>query len=150
MHRRIPSDAFDFYVSLDTKRSYRAVAEHYGVSKRAVTKCAGREKWSERLARIESTAREKSDQRLAETIEDMRTRHLKTIRAMSARALRALSEYPLTTGMDGMRAAELAIKLERLVAGEATDRTATVEETVRRESERWLEVAESDADKAED
>ena len=75
MVRRIPPDAFDFYVNLGQARSYATVAEKFGVSKRAVQKRADKEDWSERLEKIEMEAREKSDQRLIETIEDMNTRH---------------------------------------------------------------------------
>jgi len=45
MARKIPADAFDYYASLGPDRSYRAVAERYGVSKRAVTKHAAAEGW---------------------------------------------------------------------------------------------------------
>ena len=48
--RKIPPDAFDFYFSLGPPRSYQAVANKYGVTKRAVTNLAGREDWQRRLA----------------------------------------------------------------------------------------------------
>ena len=35
--KKIPPDAFDFYFSLGPPRSYQAVADKYGVTKRAVT-----------------------------------------------------------------------------------------------------------------
>ena len=58
---------------------------------------------------------------------------------MNARALEALKTYPLRTGWDGIRAAEAAVKLERLIIGEPTDRSAvSVESVVRREYERWM------------
>ena len=40
MTRKIPDDAFEFYVGLGPNRSYEAVAEHYDVNKRSVTRCA--------------------------------------------------------------------------------------------------------------
>jgi hypothetical protein len=104
-----------------------------------VTQCAKREGWAERLAKIEQEAREKMDKRLAETLEERRERHLVMIRAMQTRALSALQKYPLTSGMEAIKAAELAIKLERLVVGEVADRTAVVEEIVKREYEQWTE-----------
>jgi hypothetical protein len=136
---KIPADAFDFYVSLDAERSYQAVAEKYGVSKRAVTECAKREKWPERLTKIEQEAREKMDKRLAESLEERRERHLTVIRAMLSRSVAALQKYPLNSAMDAVKTAEKAIKLERLVVGEASDRTAVVEEIVKREYEQWME-----------
>ena len=72
MKRKIPSDAFEFYVSLGPSRSYQAVADHYDVTKRAVTQCATREGWAERLSKLEREAREKSDQKLGESMEEMR------------------------------------------------------------------------------
>ncbi len=48
--KKIPPDAFDFYFSPGPPRSYQAVADKYGVTKRAVTNLAGREDWQRRLA----------------------------------------------------------------------------------------------------
>ncbi len=45
---KIPLAAFDFYVSLGGERSYERVAQHYGATKRAVTKHAVRERWAGR------------------------------------------------------------------------------------------------------
>ena len=104
MNRKIPPDAFDYYVSLSSERSYRAVADRYQVSKRAVTMHAGKEKWPVRLEKIEAEAREQSDKRLVETLEESRSRHLKMVRVMASRALSAIKEYPLTSGMEGSRA----------------------------------------------
>jgi hypothetical protein len=156
MTDRIPPDAFEFYVALGPARSHRAVAQHFSVSKRTITKVAVREKWAERLEAIESDARENSDKRLAESMEEMRVRHVKTVRAIHSRALTALQQFPLTSGMDAIRAAELAIKLERLVVGEPTERTAlTIEEITRREINELLvtvdgDVGESDEQEGDD
>lgn len=141
MTAKIPDDAFSYYVSLGVARSYRAVAERYGVSKRAVTKRAVNEQWAERLQKIEDEARERSDARLVDTVEEMRSRHLKTLRAMHARVISALQKYPLNSGMEAMKAAEMVIKMERLIAGEASERTAlSIEEVTRRELGSWLTI----------
>ena len=144
MSGKIPSDAFEYYVSLGPGRSYRSVAEHYEVTKRAITKHAAREGWSERLDNIEQEAREESDMRLVEVLRETHDRHLKTVRFMQARALTALKQFPLTNGMEAMRATELAIKLERLIVGEPSERTETVELVTKREMERWLVPAGED------
>ena len=53
---------------------------------------------------------------------------------MNMRAVEALRSYPLTNGMEAMRAAEMVIKLERLIHGEPTERNAvSVEELIKRE-----------------
>ena len=145
MARRVPQDAFDYYVSLGAERSYQAVADHNGVTKRAITKVAAREGWAKRLEKIEREARESSDRKLAETIEETRSRHLRTLRAMNARAISALQQYPLSSGMEAMRAAEMVIKLERLIIGEPSERTElSIEEVTRREMQTLLEVADDD------
>ncbi len=147
MTRKIPPDAFEYYVSLGPTRTYRAIAERYEVTTRAVTKCAARERWSERLATIEQDARERCDRKLGDVFEEARERHLKTLKAMHARALTALKQYPLSSGMDAMRAAEMVIKLERLVMGEASERKeVTIEEVTKRELRDLLIVGNDDAD----
>lgn len=134
MAARIPIGAFEHYVSLGNGRSYDQVATHFNVTKRAVTKAAARERWSERLAKIERDAQTRVDEKLTESLEQMHLRHTKMLRAMASRAVKALQEYPLESGMEGLRAAEAVIKLERLVAGEVTERGASsVEVLIRNE-----------------
>ncbi len=146
MNRKIPPGAYDCYVGNGANRGYQAVADKYGVSKRAVTGCAAREDWGSRLQKVEHEAREHGDKKLTETLQEMRNRHLVTVRAMQTRALSALQKYPLATGMEAMRAAEMAIKLERLVAGESTENSAiSVEEIIKREYEEWMVRGDSDA-----
>ena len=154
MIRRIPPDAFEYYVSLGEDRSYRAVAEHFKFTKRAILNCARREDWIRRLERIEQESRERTNKRLGESLDDIRQRHLKTLRAMNGRALEALKTYPINSCMDAIRAAEAVIKLERLIVGEPTDRSAvTIEDTIKREYERWMDndddEPEEEADAAE-
>lgn len=79
---KIPDDAFEYYVGLGSVRSYDAVAKHFDVSKRGVTKKATTERWSERLIAIEEKARAAIDEKLVGTITEMRERHLKTVRAI--------------------------------------------------------------------
>jgi hypothetical protein len=151
MAARIPVGAFEHYVSLGNGRSYDLVANHFGVTKRAVTKAASRERWSERLTKIERDAQARIDEKLTESLEQMHLRHTKMLRAMASRAVKALQEYPLESGMEGLRAAEAVIKLERLVAGEVTERGASsVEVLIRNEYDQimrpvgeTLEVEES-------
>ncbi len=151
MQRRLPDDAFEYYVALGPERSYSAVAEHYGLSKRAITKAAQRQHWTERLERIERDAQVRVDQKLTETIEEQRIRHTKMLRAMASRAVKAIQEYPLTSGMEGLRAAEAVIKLERLLAGDATNRTElSVEQIVKREYEQFMVPSDADDEEGSD
>lgn len=151
MSQRIPIGAFEYYVSLGNGRSYEQVAAHHGVTKRAVTKAAARERWSERLAKIERDAQTRIDEKLTESLEQMHLRHTKMLRAMASRAVKALQEYPLTSGMDGLRAAEAVIKLERLVAGEVTERGATsVEVLIKSEYDQIMRPVAGEADLEEE
>lgn len=144
MSGKLSEGAFEYYVGLGSARSYQAVAAKYGVTKRAVVKHAGREKWAERLEKVLEEARAESDRRLATDLAEMHERHKKMLRAVASRAVSAIKEHPLSSGMEGVRAAELVIKLERLLAGESSERsTLSVEEVTRRELDRWLVPAET-------
>ncbi len=138
MTNKIGIDAFEFYASLGPSRSYQAVADRYGVSKRAVTKKATKENWQQRIVDRERKALEAVDKKAIETLEQMSDRHLKVCKLIQRKALEALRSMPLTTAMDAVKALDLTIKQERLVRGEPTDRTASVEEVIKREYDRWL------------
>lgn len=143
---RIPATALEFYVSLGPQRSYQAVAKHFGVNTRSVAKRASKEAWQRRVAEIEAKAKQVAEQRALETLEEMNTRHLKSVRVIQAKALEALRSQPLASGMDAVRALDMALKHERLVRGEPSERTAvTVEDTIRREYSRWLTAVGEDS-----
>lgn len=122
MSGKIPGDAFDFYVGLGPTRSYQAVADRYGVTKRAVVKYSSKDRWTERLREVHEKARAESDKSLADELVEVRDRHKKMLRAMATRALTGLKDYPLRSGIEAIRAAELVIKLERIIHGDPTDR----------------------------
>ncbi len=141
MSNRIPGDAFEAYFALGIDRSYQTIADRYGVSKTAVVKCANREGWQERIRDREAKARATADKEAVEGLEAINRRHLKAVRVVQAKALEALRSKPLKTAMEAVRALDLAIKQERLVVGEPTDRSVvSVEEAIRREYNRWLMV----------
>ena len=56
---KLPRESFEKYIEMGCSRSYQAIAEHYGVSKVAVTNRARSEKWQERLVALEEQARER-------------------------------------------------------------------------------------------
>lgn len=146
MTKKLPADAFQVYVSLGDHRSYQAVADQFGVSKRAVVTRAVAEGWADRLLKIETDARVISDKKLVETLAEMQERHAKMLRVMGARVVVALREFPLESCMDAVRAAEVVIKLERLAAGEVSKRTeVSVEEITRREVHALLTVVRDES-----
>lgn len=150
MARKLPLNAFEFYASLGPDRSYQAVADHFAVTKRAVTNRARQEQWQQRVAEIEAKARQSAEQRLMEVLEDMNARHIKSLRIVQARALEALRSMPLQTAMEAVRALDVGIRQERLIRGEPSDRTAIqVEDVIRREYSRWMAVAGDDTEEAD-
>lgn len=139
MSGKIPPDALEYYLALGSDRSYQKVADHYGVSKRAVTKHAARDRWQDKLIEFERKAREGAEKRALESLEGMNLRHLKSLKIIQGKALEALRSMPLATAMEAVRALEMAIRQERLIRGEPSERTAvSVEEVIRREYERWM------------
>jgi hypothetical protein len=151
MKRKIPSDAFDYYVSLGLSRSYQAVADRYEVSKRAVTSCARREAWQRRIVDLEAKAREASEKKALESIEAMKERHLRTIRFIQGKALEALKQMPIEAAMDAVRALTVTLREERVILGEPSDRTAiSIEDTIKREYERWMVTADKGAEAPEE
>lgn len=153
MTSTFPQGAFEEYVRLGPQRSYQAIAAHFGVSKRAVTKCAQREDWPARLDAIAEKAKQKTDESLVDVLGEMNTRHLRTCKVIQAKALETLRSMPLNTALAAVKALEMAMKHERLIHGEPTDRTAnSVEELVRREYQQWLQPVpdEDDEDESED
>ena len=136
MTSRIPLGAFEFYFA---NRSYRTVAEKYGVSKRAVTAHAKKENWQSRVAEREAKVRQASEKKAIETLEGMNDRHLKSLRFIQGKAIEALRSMALDTAMEAVRAIDISIKQERVIRGEPADRTAvSVEDAIRTEYQRWL------------
>ena len=156
MNTKLPPDAFAYYVGLGNEcRSYELVGRQYGVCKRSVLRTARRDRWQERLEEIERQAQEATDARLAKTLFDMNMRHRKLLMAVASRAATALQQHELRNAMEAVRAAEVAIKLERLMAGEPSEsRAVSVEQVTRDEVSRFLidsdEAEEWDGDDGDD
>lgn len=142
MTGHVGEDAFAYYVSLGADRSYDQVAKFLGVNKRTVTRAAARQSWTERLNKIEADARIRADARLASEVEEMQVRHAKMLRGLAARAAKAIAEYPLRSAIEGAKVAEMVIKLERLVLGQSTEKTAvSVEAATKQEFEKFIAPA---------
>lgn len=141
MRNRIPPGAFEYYASLGIDRSYAKVATRYGVTKRAILRCAKREDWQRRVDELDVKARDASEKRAVESIEQMNDRHLRAMKIIQAKALEALKSLSLETAFEAIRALDMATKSERLIRGEPSGRTEiSLEETLKREYERWLVV----------
>ena len=138
MNRKIPPEAFHFYMSLGPSRSYEAVAEEFECSRRGVADCAKRERWQERLAEVEGRAYERSEAQALESIAAMNERHMKIARYLQSKGLESLQSCRLEQMDRATRTLMSGINLERLVRGEPTERVDNVEALIRREADRWL------------
>lgn len=137
--KKLPDDAYAFYLGLGLGRSHQAVADHYGVDKKTVTNRAVKEGWKERLANYEREQRAIQEKKATESLEVMNDRHLKVIGYIQAKGIEALKAMPIESAIDAVRAITLAIEKERLIRGEPTERTAMdIEKKIREEHERWL------------
>jgi hypothetical protein len=73
-------------------------------------------------------------------------RVLATLKVMGMRVLAALRDCTIKDGMDAIRAADITIKLERLLAGEVSKRTElSVAEVTRHEMRTLLTVVRDDS-----
>lgn len=152
MANRLSDDAFAFYVSLGAERSYSKVAAQYGVSKRSVARHATDHDWAARLRAVESKARAKTDDALAESLSEMNERHLKLLRVVQGKAIETLRSMPIERAMDAVRALDLMMKQERLIReGDDDEGEDSVESIIRREYQEWLlRPGEEGADDDED
>lgn len=138
MNKKIPADAFSFYFALGPGRSYEAVAEKYGATKRGVADHAKRERWPQRIEELEQRAREQADEKALESVVDMNLRHIREARFLQSKGLEGLkSGRPELLSACGKLVAS-GLTLERLIRGQATERTENVENIIRREYDRWL------------
>ena len=142
---RIPSNAFELYVAAGPDRSYAALAERLGVSKTAVTRRAKSEGWQQRLDQIERKAQARVEARAVDEMEAVKLRQLQTVRLLQSRALQCLKDQPPEVGIRAASAISIALKHELLLLGEPTERSATVQETIKREYERWMTTDEPES-----
>lgn len=151
MARKLDDEAaFAFYVGLAGERSYALVAKKFGVSHRAITKAAQRGNWAERLDQIDRDAQVRFDAKLTETRAEVRERHLKLVRAIASRGVQGLQAHQVDNARDAIKAIETAVKLERIIMGEPSERLGiSIQEATRREVESFL-AAEGEPPEADD
>ncbi len=145
--KKIPTDAFDHYFSLGPSRSYRAVADKYGVTKRAVTALAKRESWQARLAEIEEKARVRLDEKKVDALDAAHEQPLKALRLVLGKGIEGLRGMSIDSPRDAVQAIGLAVREIRVELGEPSERTAiSIEDTIKREYERWMVVEDEESD----
>jgi transcriptional regulator with XRE-family HTH domain len=137
---KVPENAFETYVAMGPERSYQALAEKLGVDKRTIVRLATKERWMERLAKIQEDARAATDKNLVIQLQEVRERQLEEARALRGLAVRAMRDLPTDKALKAAAAAfSIAWKQELLILGEPTDRHAsTIEEVTKREIQTLL------------
>jgi len=141
--KKLPDDAYAYYLALGPRRSHQAVAGHFDVDKKTVTNRAVKENWRQRIDDHERAERERLERKAAESVEAMNDRHLKVISYIQAKGLEALKSMPLDSAIDAVRAITIAIDKERVIRGEPAQRsTIDIERRIREEHERWEAPAE--------
>ena len=101
-NRKIPEDALFFYVGLGPGRSYQQVADHYGVTKRAVVNLAVKERWQEQVEKLESEARETAQVKARTALEAAYERHMKALRLVFGKGIEALRNMTIDSPADAM------------------------------------------------
>jgi uncharacterized protein YdaU (DUF1376 family) len=136
--KKIPPDAYAFYLGLGPGRSYQAVAERYVVTKRAVAFCADRENWQKRIREEESKLREKAEKQAAESNKTVRQGQLKVLRFIQGKAIEALKDMSITSAVDAAKVYTLALDKERQLLGDSGDENPSVVEQITRDEVRNL------------
>lgn len=116
--------AFVYYATLPSDaRTYTAVADRYGVSRRTVEKHGQKERWRERVAGIETDAARQADQQLGRARADQLADFHKLIEASCVTYARQLA-----SGQVRITASDLVglIKISLQLHGEPTTRVELV------------------------
>lgn len=150
MSRKIPEDAFTYYMSLGPDRSYAKVASKYGVSKRAVANRAKSDDWAGRAESIQQESRARQDAGIVDAFDEMNQRHLKVLKVIQGKALEALRTLPLERATDAVKALELVMRQERIARGEPDEGNESVEQIIKREYERWLVKSDASSPEVQD
>jgi hypothetical protein len=120
--RKLPHDAYSYYLSLGVGRSYTQVAKHFGVIKGTVTERAVKENWQEKIKAAEQEAQAAAEKKAQESIHEMNERHLKTAQFVQRKALEDMRSRPFTSSIDASRALFMGMEKERLVRDLPTQR----------------------------
>jgi transposase-like protein len=120
--KKLPPDAYAYYLGLGTGRSYSQVAKHFGVLKPTVTERAVKEGWQAKIEVAEREAREAAEQKAKESLAEMNERHLKTAQLVQRKALEDMRGRPFVSSMDAARSLFMGMEKERLIRGEPSQR----------------------------
>ena len=114
---------FRTYLSMEPPRSRVEAAKALGLKKRTIDDMMHRHRWHDRALAYDERMAKAADRAAMSTAEDMQRRHMEAVHAMLRRGVHAITEADLTEARDGVPMIDKAVRLERLLVGEATDRT---------------------------
>jgi len=136
-HRRPDrQEMFQAYVAMGDSRSYRRIAEQFGISKPAVTTIAMKYEWMARLRVIDAEARREADKKLTDARVEAHERHLKFAKLIQTRAVQGLQAHQFDSARDSAKALVEGVKLERTSLGESNDHhTLSIQALTKREVE---------------
>ena len=115
--------AFEIFVSLGERRTYRRVASQLGVSDRTVRNWAKQEKWRQRLDERESRAARQLSDRSAQSTFDERDRDLKIVRMAKMKLAKDIAEGRVKGRIPDL---EMLIRLEGELLGDNGDPLAAL------------------------
>lgn len=118
------AEAFAFYCASGANRSYSATAKHFGCSRNQIQRMGSANNWVRRVEEHEQRAAAKVESELEETMAEMHARHLNAVRACFAKSMEAMEDVDLAGFADVVKGLEFAIKSERLIREQPTDRTS--------------------------
>ena len=142
--RKLPMESFEMYISMGIDRSYQAIADHYKVTKVAVTNRARRDKWQDRLAAMEDQVRREFEEAARSEMKAVRDRQLQAARALQGKALEVLRDLPPERAIKAGPSLKIGWAHELLLLGEPTVRNASVEEITRNEVRELLTESDDD------
>lgn len=111
--KKLPDVAFATYVRMGESRSHRRIALEFGVTKRAVTKRARRERWAERLRAIEAASRAEEDREHARAIAESLVMLRRALIDFVPRFLESLEKRPCRTASERCQEARLVLAFAR-------------------------------------
>lgn len=111
--KKIPDNAFALYARMGETRSHRRIAVEFGVTKRAVTKCAKRERWRERLQAIEAASRFAEDHEHARAIAESVVILRRAIIDFVPRVIEWLEKRPCRSALERGQEARLVLAFAR-------------------------------------
>jgi len=137
--KKLPDEAFAFYLAQGAGRSHLGVARHFDVDKKTVTNRAIKENWKDRVAEHDRQRRAETEKRAGESVSAMDDRHLKVAGYIQGKAIETLKSMPLDSAMDAVKAYKLAAEMERMIRGRPNEQSvADLEKKIIAEHERWL------------